>query len=139
MTTEASRVDSRVGRLADTRYLSLTTFKRDGTAVACPVWVVSDDSKRLLVSTGAETGKAKRLRRNPRVLVAPASATGKVRGEQIEARGRLLDPADGAPVAKLIRDKYGLWVPIIEAIYWVGRVVKRQPRPQPAFIEILDA
>jgi hypothetical protein len=61
-----------------------------------------------------------------------------LRGEQIEARGRLLDHADGAPVAKLIRDKYGLWVPIIEAVYWVGRVVKRQPRQQPAFIEILD-
>jgi uncharacterized protein len=119
--------------------LSLTTFKRDGTAVACPVWVVSDDGKRLLVSTGAETGKAKRLRRNPRVLVARATATGKLRGEQIEARGRFLDPADGGLVTKLIRDKYGLWVPIIQAVYWVGRVVKRQPRPQPAFIEILDA
>jgi hypothetical protein len=48
------------------------------------------------------------------VLVAQATATGKLRGEQIEARGRLLDPADGALVAKLIRDKYGMWVPITQ-------------------------
>jgi hypothetical protein len=64
---------------------------------------------------------------------------GKLRGEQIEARGRFLDPADGGLVTKLIRDKYGLWVPVVESVYWLGRVVKRQPRPEPVFIEIVDA
>jgi PPOX class probable F420-dependent enzyme len=139
MTSEAPRADTGLGRLGDARYLSLTTFKRDGTPVACPVWVVSDDGRRLLVSTGADTGKAKRLRRDPRVLVAPASATGKLRGEQIEARGRFLDAVEGERVTKLIRDKYGWWVPIIEAVYWLGRRVKRRPRPEPAYIEIVDA
>ncbi len=139
MTIAETRADTGLGRLGDARYLSLTTFKRDGTPVACPVWVVSDDGRRLLVSTGAETGKAKRLRHTSRVLVAPASATGKLRGEQIEARGRLLDAVEGERVTKLIRDKYGLWVPIIEAIDWLGRIVKRRPRPEPAFIEIVDA
>jgi hypothetical protein len=42
-------------------------------------------------------------------------------------------------VTKLIRDEYGLWVPIVEAVYWLGRRVKRRPRPEPAFIEIVDA
>ena len=138
MTSETRSVAG-VGRLGEARYLSLTTFKRDGTPVACPVWVVSDDGTRLLVATGAETGKAKRLRHNPRVLVAPSSATGKLRGDQIEARGQFLDVADGELVTKLIRDKYGLWVPITAAVYWAGRVLKRQPRPQPAYIEIVDA
>ena len=48
--------------LADARYLSLTTFRKDGTPVATPVWVVSDDGRRLLVWTGADTWKAKRIR-----------------------------------------------------------------------------
>ncbi len=137
MTNEAKRAG--VGRLGPARYVSLTTFKRDGTPVACPVWVVSDDGVRLLVSTGAETWKVKRLRRNPRVVVAEASASGKLRGEQIEAQGRLLDATAGELVTKLIREKYGVWVPIIEAFYWFGRQFKRQPRPQPAYIEIVDA
>jgi uncharacterized protein len=139
MVGDATLADTAVGRLSDARYLSLTTFKRDGTPVACPVWVVSDDGRRLLVATGAQTGKAKRLRHSPRVLVAPATATGNLRGEQIEARGRLLAAAEGDLVTSLIRRKYGAWVPIIQAVYWIGRVVKRQPRPDPAFIEIIDA
>ena len=40
---------SGVGALADEKYISLTTFKRDGTPVATPVWVVSDDGRRLRV------------------------------------------------------------------------------------------
>ena len=31
---------SGVGALADEKYISLTTFKQDGTPVATPVWVV---------------------------------------------------------------------------------------------------
>jgi hypothetical protein len=37
-----------VSSLAGERYISLTTFTRDGTPVATPVWVVSDDGRRLL-------------------------------------------------------------------------------------------
>src|SRR5580700_2046337 len=58
--------------LAQQRYVSLTTFRRDGTAASVPVWVVSDDGERLLVWTGANTWKVKRIRRDPRVLIAPA-------------------------------------------------------------------
>jgi hypothetical protein len=56
---------SGVGTLAGEKYISLTTFKRDGTPVATPVWVVSDDGRRLLVWTAAQTWKVKRLRRDP--------------------------------------------------------------------------
>jgi PPOX class probable F420-dependent enzyme len=138
MRTEILTTASEVGRLGDARYLSLTTFKCDGTPVACPVWVVSDDGRRLLVATSADTGKVKRLRHNTRVLVAQCTATGKVRGDPISGRGRLMDPNDGTLVASLMQRKYGLWVPFMRTVYWVGRVFKRRPRPDPAFIEIVD-
>ena len=38
------------------RYLSLTSFKRDGIGVATPVWFVIDDG-RLLVKTGRKSFK----------------------------------------------------------------------------------
>lgn len=66
------------------RYVRLTTFRRDGTPVATPVWPVVDRTEAggrdgdLLVTTGAETGKATRLRHTPRVLVAPCDARGRV-------------------------------------------------------------
>jgi PPOX class probable F420-dependent enzyme len=42
--------------LAQEKYVSLTTFKRDGTPVSTPVWCAGDDG-RLLVWTGASTWK----------------------------------------------------------------------------------
>ena len=49
---------SGVSTLAGEKYISLTTFKQDGTPVATPVWVVSDDGRRLLVWTGPQTWKS---------------------------------------------------------------------------------
>ena len=57
------------GLLARERYISLTTFKRDGGAISTPVWIASDDGTRLLIWwSGAGTWKVKRSRRNPHVL-----------------------------------------------------------------------
>jgi Pyridoxamine 5'-phosphate oxidase len=49
---------SGVGALAGEKYISLTTFKQDGTPVATPVWVESDDGRRLLVWTALRRGKS---------------------------------------------------------------------------------
>jgi PPOX class probable F420-dependent enzyme len=93
-----------VAALAHERYISLTTFKRDGTPVSTPVWVVSDDGKRLLVWSGERTWKVRRLRRDPQVLVAPATFRGTERGARIAAQARVVpDPGIDA----LLRHKYG--------------------------------
>ena len=55
--------------LSDARYISLTTRRRDGSLVSTPVWVVSDDGRRLLVWTHASTWKVKRIRRGRFVLL----------------------------------------------------------------------
>jgi PPOX class probable F420-dependent enzyme len=73
----------------DGKYLSLTTFKRDGAAVATPVWFVADNG-RLLVLTDAESFKVKRIRRNPDVSVARCSASGRLHGERVAARAEIL-------------------------------------------------
>jgi len=96
--------DRVISTLAGERYISLTTFKRDGTPVSTPVWVVSDDGERLLVWSGAKTWKVRRLRRDPRVLVAPSSFRGRERGDRLPARARVIpDPG----VDRLLRRKYG--------------------------------
>jgi uncharacterized protein len=90
--------------LKSRRYISLTTFKRDGTPASTPVWVVSDDGERLLVWSSAKTWKVRRIRRNPRVLVAPANFRGKELGERVEAVARVIeDPG----IDELLRRKYG--------------------------------
>src|SRR3954451_3878112 len=71
------------------RYLSVTSFKRDGTGVATPVWFVSNGS-RLFALTDLHSAKVRRIRRNPRVLIASCRADGKLRSEPVPARAEVL-------------------------------------------------
>ena len=102
-----------VRELVDSRYISLTTFRRDGSAVSTPVWVVSDDGRRLLVWTGGTTWKAKRIRRDARVLVARATIRGRERGPRLEGSARIVD---GVDVKALIRKKYGWQMRLLERV-----------------------
>lgn len=104
-----------ISDLKRSRYISLTTFKRDGTPVATPVWVVSDDGERLLVWSAAKTWKVRRIRRNPDVLVARSNFRGKERGERVRATARLIDDPG---IDELLRQKYG-WQK--RALDWFNR------------------
>jgi len=114
--------------LKSRRYISLTTFKRDGTPVSTPVWVVSDDGKRLLVWSGAKTWKVRRIRRNPQVLVAPANFRGKEKGKRVEAVARV---TDHPRIDELLRQKYG-WQK--RGLDWLNR----RGRAEWATIELRD-
>jgi PPOX class probable F420-dependent enzyme len=89
------------------RYLSLTTFRRDGRAVATAVWFVPDGD-RLLVVTGATSGKAKRLRNDGRVLAAPCDMRGRPAGDQVEGTARLQDAAGSAATLVAVKRRYGV-------------------------------
>ena len=86
------------------RYLSITSYKRDGQGVATPVWFVQRDG-RLLVETDAASGKVKRIRRNPQVRVAVCNASGRLRGEQVPAVAQILPGSEIGAVERLIADK----------------------------------
>jgi PPOX class probable F420-dependent enzyme len=122
---------------ADERYISITTFRRDGSPASTPVWVVSDDPHRLLVATGAETWTVRRIKRDPHVRVAGCSARGKVHGETIDGVARLVD--EEPLVRRLQREKYGWQMRLLETSYELVRRVRRKPRAEEAFIEIVAA
>ena len=98
------------------KYLSLVTYKRDGTAVATPMWFVLDGD-RLLVSTDARSAKVRRLRHNPQVTVAACRANGRVTGEAIAAEARILPPGDHARAKELMQRKYRLDLVLVLPIY----------------------
>jgi PPOX class probable F420-dependent enzyme len=127
-----------VGALAGEKYISLTTFKRDGTPVATPVWVVSDDGRRLLVWTSPSTWKVKRIRRNPHVLVAASDIRGRVRGPSYEGEARMLDVPHGSLVEPLLDRKYGLSRRLLGYLNRAVRFVTRNQPPPAAYIEIVD-
>ena len=89
------------------KYLSLTTYRRDGSPVATPVWLVRDGDA-LRVITQADSGKAKRLRNDDRVLLAPCDARGRLRGDTVPGTASLEDAAATQATAKMIEKRYGL-------------------------------
>jgi len=103
------------------RYLSLTSFKRDGTGVATPLWFVRDGS-RLLALTDLHSAKVRRIRRDPRVLVAPCGPSGKLRGEAVPAHVEVLTAIpDLERTQKLLMQRYKLSYRVIGLIYRIGR------------------
>ena len=102
-------------RLAGARYVSVTTFRRDGTPVATPMWA-SAAAGTLYLWTRATSGKVKRLRHDSRVLLAPCDAHGVPQGPAVAGTATLLDAAGLARVVRLHRDKYGLRFTVTNAL-----------------------
>jgi PPOX class probable F420-dependent enzyme len=103
------------------RYLSVTSFKRDGTGVATPVWFVSD-GRRLFALTDLHSAKVRRIRRNPRVLVAPCRADGKLRSKPVPGRVEVLTATPELKrVQKLLIERYKLSYRLVMLIYRLGR------------------
>jgi PPOX class probable F420-dependent enzyme len=95
----------------------LTTHKRDGTGVGTPVSLAVEGDHAYFRTPGS-AWKAKRIRNNPEVELAPATVRGKPTGPEIHARARLLDhgSTEDKHAAKLLRHKHpflqGVLVPL---------------------------
>jgi len=112
-----------VDRLSTGKYLLLTTFRKDGTPVPTPVWVTRDDD-RLLVWTGASSGKVKRIRRDGRVELAPCDARGRATGPSVPGSAQLLDEIGTATAKQLIVKKF----PLTGRLVIFGSTVRRGSR-----------
>jgi hypothetical protein len=99
--TEADKLAQFHGR----RYLNLESYRKDGRAVRTPLWFAEADGL-LYVYTLADSGKVKRIRRNPRVRIVPSDIRGTPRGEWIEAEAELLEGERAASGDRLLSQKY---------------------------------
>lgn len=76
--------------LGRARTALLTTFRTSGEPVATPVSVGSH-AGRLHFVTAADSGKARRLARDDRVLLAPCTVTGTPLGPEVAGTARRID------------------------------------------------
>lgn len=115
------------------QYISLTTYRKSGAAVATPVWFASDGD-RIYIVTQADAGKVKRIRNNPRVTMAPSDAQGKVKPDapSVEGVAAVLGAAEGARGDRALRAKYG-WMYRAFALLW------RLRRATPVYLEVRPA
>ncbi len=96
-----------VEAIGEPKYILLTTFRRDGTPVATPVWCVRD-GETLRVTTQGSSGKARRIRNNGQVTVAPCDMRGRPKGPAVAATARIDDADRSTETARLIARRYGL-------------------------------
>jgi uncharacterized protein len=113
------------------KYLLLTTFRKDGTAVPTPVWVAGDGGS-LYVWSATDTGKVKRIRRSGDVRIGPCDIRGNPTGEQVPATARLLDRPGSDRVRSLIAKKYG----VVGRLSMLGSRIRRRGHDGTIGIEI---
>jgi uncharacterized protein len=105
--------------ITDGRHMLLTTFRRNGTPVATPVWTVPVGDGRVGMWTGSGTGKYKRLRNDPHVSIQACAARGAPKPDapiftgvaEVIASGALFDE-----VQHKIRAKYGRLIPVVKVV-----------------------
>lgn len=104
--------------LADEQYVLLTTTRRSGDRVPTPVWVARDGDG-LVVTTGAEAGKVKRIRHTPRVTLQACDRVGRPRdgAPMIVAHATVHDDeASRAALDAALSEKYGVQYAAIRAM-----------------------
>ena len=112
--------------LEDEKYLLLTTFRRNDTPVATPVWSVPLDSGELGFWTSSGSGKAKRLAHTSRVTVQPCDGRGNTKPgtSPVEATARLVSGSDMEEIQRKITDKYGFMTKITKVLGTIGGIIR---------------
>ena len=97
------------GPLESSKTALLTTYRPGGEPVGTPVSTAVAGGKAYFV-TASDSGKARRLAGNPEVTLAPCTVSGKVTGETVMARARLVDREERERVTKgLLKPTGGLF------------------------------
>jgi PPOX class probable F420-dependent enzyme len=117
--------------ISQEKYVSVTTFRKAGAAVATAIWIVPLDGGRVGFLTSSASGKAKRLRNNSRVTLQPCDVRDRVKPGTTPVTGTVelvTSGPDFETITSKVKVKYGLMVPIIRLVDRV-RHLGRGPFP----------
>ena len=117
--------------LSDEKYIKVTTFKKDGTEVSTPTWVVALEDGKIGFTTSSTSGKVKRLRNDPNVIVQPSDVRGRAKPGSSPLKGTALvvtGPERDSIYDKVVA-KYGLMTKVTRVLAKVGGFVKRKQQP----------
>ena len=93
--------------VAQSKFILLTTFTKDGRPKPTPIWA-APDGDRLLVITEEDSWKVKRIRNTARVTLAVCDAKGTPKSEAVDATATILDKSQTGLVYDAIGERYGL-------------------------------
>ena len=140
MSHQSPTTEELARRVGDAKFVSLVTYKLDGSAVAAPMWIARDGAD-LVVWTPADAWKVKRVRRDTRVTLIRSGRAGKVDPVEPRLLGTAVvedAPETVAKVEQLMRRKYGfefVVITTIEAVVARGRKRRVVLRISPQQVE----
>jgi uncharacterized protein len=124
--------------LAKSVCMNVRSFRKDGTPVDTPLWVVALPAGKLGSYTDDRSFKFKRVRRNPQVEIAACDVWGRRSTPWYSAVCRIVEqPEQRERIFSLIRNKYGIhWYLSLWGSLLTGRtkhrvVLEFEPAAQP--------
>ena len=117
--------------LSEEKYMLLTTFRRDGTPVSTPVWVIALDAGHVGFWTSSGSGKAKRLAHTDRVTVQPCDARGRVKAgtSPLAASARIVSGDELEAIRERVIAKYGFTTKITKALGTIAGTLRGKRIP----------
>ena len=113
-------------KLAAATYVSLRTFRKNGTSVDTAIWIAGFDGS-LVGFTDGTSHKVKRIRANPRCAVAICGAAGSVSSDWVEGKVEIVgDPERERRAYEVLRAKYGLQMRALDLVSWIGGRIGRR-------------
>ena len=100
-------------RFSSQKVISLESYKKNGAPVQTPVWLV-EDAGTIYVRTDAKTWKAKRIRKNPAVRIAPSNMRGAILGSWVKGEAHFVEGEEANHILNLFKKKYGIIGRIID-------------------------
>ena len=113
--------------ISDEKYISSTTYRKSGTPVATPTWIVPLDGDRVGFWTSSRSGKYKRLRNNPTITIQPSDGRGRVKDGTTPVDGAVQLVTSGQDfdtIQSKVRAKYGAMVHMAKFFNTLGHLGK---------------
>lgn len=98
------------------QFVSVETYRKTAVGVRTPIWFAEHHGE-FLMWTDVNSGKAKRIRNNPHVMVAPCTRFGDITGEWIPGQASIDETPEAVKqVETLLRRKIGIGFAIFRLV-----------------------
>lgn len=96
--------------IAEEKYVSLTTFRKDGTPASTPVWIAGLGDGTVGCTTASTSFKVERIGNDPKVTLRPCNSRGSVTegSDVVAGTAEVVTGADAEHCRSMVRKKYGL-------------------------------
>lgn len=126
--------------ITDEKYVSLTTYRKNGEAKEVPVWIVDLGGNQAGFTTHGQSWKCKRIRNDNRITLQPCDQRGKLTpgSDIVSGTATLATGPEFDRVRSKVKDKYGFMVTIISTVNKLGGLLGKGGDSDTAVIMALD-